>query len=284
VGNLNWFWHRQGYYGEWQRWVRRALEKEGLLSSAARARLLVAAGSLAYAMQDLRNGKAPLDHALSIFREQGDRIHLAMALIWRCVICVGQPAEFREAVSCGEEALALFQELGSQPGIAQAFNALGEVLLVGGDFARARLVYENALALAREIGDEMRQLMMYNNLGFIAQQEGDFELARAHFMDGLVLGQKLNHKVFMIHSLAAIAGLAVSLKQARRAARLMGAVETLMESTGFVLQPSDQTIYDRQKTSLQALLSPAEIEAARADGCLMSLQETVAFALQPGGE
>jgi tetratricopeptide (TPR) repeat protein len=247
VGSLNWYWHRQGYYGEWQGWVRRALEKEEIISSAARARLLMAAGSLAYALQDLRSGKAPLEQALAIFRAQGNRIHLAMALIWRCVISVGQPAEFQEAVACGEEALAIFQELGSQPGMAQAFNAMGEVLLVGGDFARARAVYQDSLALAREIGDEMREQMMNTNLGFIAQHEGDLELARAHFMAGLTLAQKLNHKVLMIHSLAAVAGLAVGLQQARRAARLMGAVEYLMESTGFVLQPSDQTIYDRQK-------------------------------------
>jgi tetratricopeptide (TPR) repeat protein len=241
----------------WARWISRmeaehgnlsaALEKEEIISSAARARLLMAAGSLAYALQDLRSGKAPLEQALAIFRAQGNRIHLAMALIWRCVISVGQPAEFQEAVACGEEALAIFQELGSQPGMAQAFNAMGEVLLVGGDFARARAVYQDSLALAREIGDEMREQMMNTNLGFIAQHEGDLELARAHFMAGLTLAQKLNHKVLMIHSLAAVAGLAVGLQQARRAARLMGAVEYLMESTGFVLQPSDQTIYDRQK-------------------------------------
>jgi tetratricopeptide (TPR) repeat protein len=278
----------------WARWISRmeaehgnlsaALEKEEIISSAARARLLMAAGSLAYALQDLRSGKAPLEQALAIFRAQGNRIHLAMALIWRCVISVGQPAEFQEAVACGEEALAIFQELGSQPGMAQAFNAMGEVLLVGGDFARARAVYQDSLALAREIGDEMREQMMNTNLGFIAQHEGDLELARAHFMAGLTLAQKLNHKVLMIHSLAAVAGLAVGLQQARRAARLMGAVEYLMESTGFVLQPSDQTIYDRQKKSLEALLPSAEIETAQAEGRLMSLQEAVTFAMQSGGE
>ncbi|MFE7551055.1 tetratricopeptide repeat protein [Streptomyces gardneri] len=69
-----------------------------------------------------------------------------------------------------EEALALFRELGSRLGQANALLALGRVRYVSGQYAAAGDLHEQALALYRDVGDLHGEAEVLNSMGALVAE------------------------------------------------------------------------------------------------------------------
>jgi len=70
-------------------------------------------------------------------------------------------------------------------------------------------------------------------------------------------------------------------QQLERAARLFGAAEALRAAAGVPLTPFDRADYDRDVAAIQAQLDNAALKAAWVEGRAMSLEQAVAYALEP---
>ena len=81
--------------------------------------------------------------------------------------------------------------------------------------------------------------------------------------------------------LVGIGGVASAVRQAERAARLLSAAETLLDSIGLSLAawPELRADFDRYVTVARAQLSEEAFAAAWAEGCVLSLDQMVAEAL-----
>jgi predicted ATPase/DNA-binding SARP family transcriptional activator len=77
-----------------------------------------------------------------------------------------------------DRALALFRELGDQPGIALALNQLGNLSRTVGEHALAREWLEEALEIRRELGDRRGTGVTLGNLGLLRAATGDAEEGR----------------------------------------------------------------------------------------------------------
>jgi hypothetical protein len=65
-----------------------------------------------------------------------------------------------------------------------------------------------------------------------------------------------------------------------RAARLFGAVDTLLESSPSVLTNDDRQLYEQSLAAVRSLLNEEAFGRASAEGRAMSLEQAIAYALE----
>ena len=178
------------------------------------------------------------------------------------------------------------QELGDKPGMAQAYNALGELARSAGNYARARELYEACLDIVRETGEIIRKYMVISNLSFVAYHEGDYARAMDFSIAFVRKAYELGRMHGTISGLASLAGPLSKLGEPYKAARLMGASATLFSKIGIKHQPADLPEIARYEADTRAQLDDAAFEAAWAEGQAMTLDSAIAYALgndEPAG-
>jgi hypothetical protein len=79
----------------------------------------------------------PLEQALAVCRETGDRSGEAHVLVDLSLACLRQ-GRYQEAAGHVGDALPLCRETGDRTGEAKALNSLGEILLASGQPDQAR--------------------------------------------------------------------------------------------------------------------------------------------------
>jgi DNA-binding CsgD family transcriptional regulator len=103
-------------------------------------------------------------------------------------------AEYDRALVLHEEALALYQGLGDESGVAWALLCLGTQHLEKGDNERAAPLFEAALALSRRIGDRRNIVYAVWNLAEVASRRGEHERAKTLGMERLALVREMEDK------------------------------------------------------------------------------------------
>jgi predicted ATPase/class 3 adenylate cyclase len=158
-------------YGAWASRPSRESSK----GQHPRVAALNAVGYLATMDQIPDIALARTDEALTVARAVGDRLGQAVALMDRAFL-----ASFRgdaEAVTLGEESLAMYRALGDRNGARRALQLIGNTWLNLGDHQGARRYLEESLALTRSAGDVRATAQLLRFLGWIAFLEGDLERA-----------------------------------------------------------------------------------------------------------
>lgn len=283
VGALTWFWWRRGYVSEGRSWLKQGLDKLPTSETdPLKAKLLLGAGILDWAVYNRSAAIDYLNAALNLFRQLEDDHQAAWTLIFRAVADIGDPQEYQAALAMCDEGLTLLRHFGDRSGMAQALNIRGELTRVQGDYHLAKSAYEVCMHLAQEIGDRSREHMMLANLGFIALYEGDYSQGSKLFIDSLVLSQTLNSKSQVAISLAGIASALAVQGQWIPSAELMAAAASINEMLGIYYPPGDKPAIDHYLTMIRTHLSSADFEAAWSDGLAMSPDAAIPFALSIG--
>ena len=109
----------------------------------------------------------------------------------------------------------------------------------------------------------------------MAHAQGDDGRATALYEESLALCRELGDKHGLAECLEGLAGVAVAQQQLERAARLLGAAETLREATGAPLSPGERVRYDRDMSAVRAGLGEAAFAAAWATGKAMPLEQVI---------
>ena len=254
-------------------WTKQLLARLDEVAPEYQIRLLRSAAPL-IAYRELEAANQVARQAVAIARDYGDKRQIGWALWALSTTLLGDS----EAEALTQEALALFQELGDQPGLGLVFNSIGERARLSGDDARARSAYEESLAIAERTGDTRRQYYVLFNLAFIAQHEGDHQEAIRLLLRSLALCQDIGVKTDVAQELLALAGSLGALGEPMRAAHLFGAAHAFLERSGTLIDPSDQPEHDRNIAFVRAQLGEAAFEAAWAEGQAMTFDQAVAHA------
>ena len=114
-------------------------------------------------------------------------------------------SNYERAEALSEESLALFRELGDQPGIALSLRVLGNVAWVRGATARARSLLEEAVALARAVGFKENAAWALFSLALLANSQGEYARACALYEESLALFREIEHKKGTAHILSQMA-------------------------------------------------------------------------------
>jgi predicted ATPase/DNA-binding CsgD family transcriptional regulator len=210
AGALRRFWQMHGHLNEGQTFTEKALSaSEGILvSTQARAKALIAAGTLASIQNDYDRTEAYCRESLLLFRELGDQQGTALSLFLLSVVPM-MKGDNVAARSMAEEALALFREMGDKERVAWSLSTLGLLDTQEEKYTSARARYEESLTIHREQSNKRgiaATLLRLAQLLFVSQ--GDQAALSSLLDEGLALNNELGEKEGIANILSLSAQLA----------------------------------------------------------------------------
>lgn len=164
--------------------VRRRMEMALRLGGALRRFWLVHA--------HISEGRTFLEQALAESGEVAAPVR-AKALIAAANLAASQNDYDRTETLC-QESLALFQELGDQPGVAFSLSLLGAAYWIRGNPTKGRSLIEKALVLFREIDDKDQIAWSLYLLALFDGIQGEYTRAYSLFEESLALHRGMQHK------------------------------------------------------------------------------------------
>jgi tetratricopeptide (TPR) repeat protein len=143
---------------------------------------------------------------------------LLSSLGWFCSFC-GSAAQ---SIGYLEEAVGTFRSAGSDHGLADALNVLGNVLYVSGDSERAFAAYEESLGIRRGLSDGPGVAAVLNNLGNLSCQKTEYEQARAYYQESLRLQRISGNQHGISSILSNLAIVSIALDDLKDAGLMLG--------------------------------------------------------------
>ncbi len=252
-----------------------ALSRAGAQArSLSRCRALHTAGQLDCFMGRYDEALAYLVESLDMARELGDRGRVSAVLEALAMAALGR-ADTDAARGYLEQAIALARELGNKRGLAAALNGLAQLHRGQGALDAAEPLYLDVLALAREMGDREIVCIALLNLAMVSIGRHAPERAPAMLLEALATADEIGSKPAGQSALEVSAGLAAAVSEWRQAARLYGAAEAHMKSTGLHRDPTDEAFLAPRMDAARAALGAQAYDAAKDGGSELAYAEAI---------
>ncbi len=164
---------------------------------------------------------------------------------------------------------------------ATLLHNLGHAISAQGKHEAARALFEESLDLARGLGFKDGIAHYAGNLAVVAVHESDFTVAQALLEESLTTFKELGNKRGICRALGGFGILAAAQGEAARAARVLGASESLRNAITAPLPVSDRSHYqyDRYLATACAALGEEAFGAAWVEGTTMSPEHAIDYAL-----
>lgn len=280
VAALAYFWYYDAQFIEdAQCWTELALEKSTNASLQISAGVKMTAGRMAVGYGDLRRGREYLKEANTIYQCIHDETQAAWSLIYLSSGYFGSQAEAKEGLPICKEGLAYFRKVKDKLGISQALNSLGELSFTIGDYESAKSYYEECLVSAEETGERFRVAMQYSNLSMVAYHLNQPRDIETFAKKAIRVYQEVNSDFGILTTLPKLAGAAFLSGKLERAARLLGACQTLLDEIGSRFQPNDRSELDHLTENIKRSLGEDGYQTELAKGAAMTYPEALAYAL-----
>lgn len=269
------FWEVRGYLVEGRAWMERVLAaQEG--PPALRAKVLSAAGTLAWRQHDYAAATKQHQASLILYRRLGDTRGIAQALNNLGAQALNQ-REFGRAEALLSESVTLARDLDDDIVVMALIN-LG-LATMAGDAARSENFLTEALSVNQRLRNGYYAAVALQNLGELAYHRGDDARALALHRLSLTLAVQLQAKVHIAFSLEELAAIIARQGQAERAARLFGAAQALRAAIGSPLPLNYRAeFYDPAVAALRAALDETAHATAWAAGRALPFETAIAEA------
>jgi predicted ATPase/DNA-binding CsgD family transcriptional regulator len=278
VGSLLYFWYYDGHIFEGHKWAKLALDRSAGAEPVLRAGVLRTAGNLEPHFGDLARSKHLLRQALEIYRKLDETREVAWCLAQLAGNHLEDEADLERGYAMAQESLASFRELDELPGMAYAYNVLGELARLREDYDVAEEYYRACLMAATETGETLRVPMQYGNLSYLAYHRQDFPEAVALVRKALRLFQEMDSEYGVLTTLGLLTGPLATLGEPERAARLLSASETMLAAMGAKRQVTDVPELAFYTAQIRAQLGEARFKEEWEAGARLSLQQVIDLA------
>jgi non-specific serine/threonine protein kinase len=195
-----------------------------------------------------------------------------------------QQGHFARARTYLEESLPLCRAPADTRLLAGALHLLGEVALNEGAYPRAIAMAERSIAFSRAREDTRFLIHSLNNLARAFLCQGELRRALPLWAEGLRLSREWRHERATAYYLEGFAIAAAHQGRVQRAACLAGAAHTLRQEIGSPQSAPEVALVERFLAPARAHLGAATWQARWQDGCALSLEAAVAYALQERAE
>ena len=206
-GAMGWFWYVRGYVNEGRRWLEEALELPyGGARTAARAKALRGAGTLALYQHDYAVASVLLEKSAFLYRELGDQLGLAESLgeLGWSKIKVSQN-DFAAGITLLEESVGIARVVSDKRILAYPQAYLAQVFDMMGEHEGASHLAEESVALCRELGDKRGLAYTLMILSQIVLYQGNPTQAAALAQESLSLARGLNNRPDLVDALSSLA-------------------------------------------------------------------------------
>jgi predicted ATPase/class 3 adenylate cyclase len=281
------YWQKRGHLAEATRRLDAiAREPWSRSDKMLRAKLMEAVGGVAWWQADPDRMSAAYREALALWREIGDKREIANALYnasfpYAITAERGNPDPTGEGMALMTEALALFREVGDQRGVANVLWGMGNIDYFSASGDQGLSDFREALEIFERVGDRTMAAWSRHMLGSGLLRLGHFHEAGPYLRQAIRLFHDAGDVSGITLVLDDLASEAIGLGDLQRGARLWGAARAVSSAGGVGLADLVDTqfeVYDRP--NMGAMMEHADLEAYAAEGRTMSLDESVAYALE----
>ncbi|HYY46781.1 MAG TPA: LuxR C-terminal-related transcriptional regulator, partial [Candidatus Angelobacter sp.] len=239
-------------------------------------------GFLAVLKADAVAAPPAIQQAVATARELRQPILLAQALSIASVAS-NLAGDRAAALRLLDEASAISAKLDDFPAAISVLQARAIDGFFRGDLAAVKAASSEGVRLSRDAGDLYGLEMMLLNLGSTALFSGDLNQASAFYKESLQLARRLDDRVAQYAVLDGLGYVAAGSGAARRAARLLGAAETIRTQAGAQLIPILAPMVAQTEASAVAALGQSTFDAEVLAGRRMSRDEAIRMALEEKG-
>ncbi|MGQ0600986.1 MAG: ATP-binding protein [Anaerolineales bacterium] len=243
-------------------------------------------GEILVWQDNAQQAKPVLEESIALFRGLGPsgRWGLALALKLQADAALFQE-DYGRADSLFQETTNLFRQLGDRWGLGNTLESHVTVAVRQGDFLWATSLAREGLALHEEINYSFGWLHLFYRLELAigtARTQGNLERVTALLVESLALARNVGHQWGIAASLRELAKVARAKGQPERAARLLGAAESIHEASGTPVQPHPYKAYEREVAAVRDALGAEAFRAAWTEGRTMTMEQTMAYVLGEG--
>ncbi len=157
----------------------------------------------------------------------------------------------------------------------------GRVASLAGRLAEAERWMIDARVQYRAIGDRRFDRVLTSELAHVLRREGRLDEAEAEYRSTIRGWQVSGNDGAVANQLECFAYIAAARGQGTRAARLLGAAESLRDAAHAPMTEFERGEYDAAAEGLRASLGEDAFQQAWAAGCLLDADAAVAIALAP---
>ena len=263
----------RGFFGEALRYLRHALETAESVC-LDHDELLYGASYVAFRTGDYAAAERWMEERLELGRARGDAPAIARSLIGLAMV----RGDREGARMLYVEAADVARACGDVESVAIVAHNLGGIAFDEDDLETARTHFQQALNLHRELSDARGEASDLLNLSSVALADGDIDGAAAFLVSSLRLASNLGDKEEIYSCVLGSAEVAAQRGAAARAARLLGAADTLREEMGYAVTAPDQ----KQRERIAAVLDEDDtaLASAQLEGGALTLEDAVAYALE----
>ena len=235
-------------------------------------------GFLAVLKADPTAARPPLQRALAAARELGQPLLLAQALSMASIAenLAGDPGAAERYL---DESSVVTTPLDDFPAKISLLQARALNGFFQGDIEIVKAVASEGVRLSREVGDLYSLEMMLLNAGGTALITGDFEQAMSFYTEALRIAQRIDDRVAEYALLDGLGCVAAGSGQARLAAQLIGAAETVRMQAGASLIPILVPLLAEAEALAVAALGHSKFDSVMDAGKRMGRDEAIRLAL-----
>ncbi len=288
VGFAMWrYWQKRGHLTE----ARRRLEAIASQSwsrddPVQRAKLMEALGGVGWWTGDLVLMEPAYTEALELWQSIGDEREIANALYNHSFIYAvsSNPAEADpDRVGFGDMTAALtrFEALGDDQGVANATWGIGNYEYFHNQNDHGVPRFQRSLEIFRRVGDVTMEAWSLHMLGSGLIRLGKVDEGKAVLREGLTKFHGSGDVAGITLALDDLASVAVAEGDLPRSARLWGAARALSSAGGVLLADFVDSQFEfYSRPNARFVMEPDQLERYAREGRALSLDETVAYALE----
>lgn len=277
LGGLAWL--EENYPRARALWAEHLELRRKLANREAVAWAVLQVGWAAEGEGDYDAARQAYEETLEIGRELGYKRIIARALTQ-----LGDTATLEgrtdDARALYEETLPIWRGLRHKSGLVDALRGLGDVARLERDHARSEELLTESLAVCREMGAGEREARALQSLAALAAIRGAPTDAIARYREALALWAEMDQLHGIAICLRGLGQVAVLEGELERAARMLGAADTLMRRVGAAVPPCDREDLEAAMEAARAELGADRFDAALIIGGALSVEESVRFARQ----
>ena len=276
ASSLGWYWMTRATT-EGVRWLDELLAS-GDGNRPAHAMAWFMRGFLGVLQSDPTAARPALERAAAAAREAGQR-HVLVHSLCMASIAENMAGDRASARRLLDEARVVMAGLHDHPSTLSLLQARALNGAFQGDFDAVRSASSEGVRLSREAGDLYSLGMMLLNQGVTALIAGDLDGSKPLFADALRIADQIDDRVGQFYLLDALACHAASTGQARFAAQLLGAAETIRTEAGASVMEFLAPLLARAEESAIAALGASKFETEFSAGKRLSHGAAIRLAL-----
>ena len=280
ANHLSLFWFRRSNLNEGRQWLRSvAVMPNATQHPKLYSYTLAQLAFHTWLQTGSKEARPFVEQALFVARAHDDKWNTAWALTILGLVVISEE-NFIAAQSILEDSKTLFRKVHDEWGYANAVISLGYGAYNQGDQATALFLHEESLSIFRKLGDKYFESVALRFIGMLGVKQGNLSHGVASLREALILAQQLDSKYEIAAGIRQIGKAAQAKGNSTKAASLYWASRNIFDSIG-AWQEEDDAEFANDLASCRSGLNESEFAEAVKQGRAMTIEQVIAYALEP---